>query len=126
MKLDYSPRIFYGKRLPDLKDCKRLGVQFFWRENIFVLLSTLEPDLIKVKNGSAGTEFEVSQGERVIFSLSYSNQSPAVLPELKQTAWKRMQDTLDYWRGWIQKCQYSGVYHQQVKRSALALKLLAH
>jgi len=126
MKLEYSPRIFYGKIVPTLRDCGRLGIQCFWRENIFVLLSTLEPDMIRIENISASTEFYASQGERVIFSLSYSNQSPAVLPELKETAWKRMQDTLDYWKDWIQKFQYTGVYHQQVKRSALTLKLLTH
>jgi GH15 family glucan-1,4-alpha-glucosidase len=93
-----------------------------------VLLTTLEPDQIKVDHGTgkAMAEFDVRQGERIIFSFSYSNQSPAVLPELKETAWTRMQQTIHYWRDWIGKIKYTGVYEDQVRRSALALKLLAH
>lgn len=127
MKLDYSPRIFYGKKIPELKDHKKLGIQFSWKENIFILLTTLETDLVKIVNkGSALAEFDIKEGEKVIFSLSYSNQSPAVLPELQETALKRMDATINYWKEWIGRCKYSGIYQEAVKRSALTLKLLAH
>jgi GH15 family glucan-1,4-alpha-glucosidase len=128
MKLDYCPRIFYGRDIPVLKDRRKLGIQFAWKENIFILLSTLDPDKIKIQNneGRAVAEFDVKQGQRIIFSFSYSNQSPAVVPELSETACTRIQSTIEYWRDWISKCRYSGVYREAVKRSALALKLLAH
>jgi GH15 family glucan-1,4-alpha-glucosidase len=128
MKLDYSPRVFYGRDIPVLTDRKKLGVHFGWKENICVLLTTLDPDKIKIEfnAGRAVAEFDVKQGERIIFSLSYSNQSPAVLPELKETAWTRMQQTIHYWRDWIGKINYAGVYEKEVRRSVLALKLLAH
>ncbi len=128
MKFEYSPRIFYGKHIPDLKDRKKLGIQFGWKENIFILLTTLGSDKIKIENkaGKAIAEFDVRQGDKVIFSLSYSSQSPAVLPEIKETAGTRIQNTINYWKGWSNKCKYSGVYQKEVKRSALTLKLLAH
>jgi GH15 family glucan-1,4-alpha-glucosidase len=126
IRVEYSPRIFYGRSVPVLNDLRKLGIHFSWRENIFVLQSTLESAHIKVENGRAIAAFDVHEGQRVIFSLSYSNQSPAVLPELRQTACMRLEDTLNYWRDWVKKCQYKGIYHQYVKRSALALKLLAH
>lgn len=128
MRLDYCPKIFYGKYDPGLKNYKKLGIQILWKENIFILLSTLNAEEIKVDNdGSrASAEFYVQPGEKVIFSLSYSSQSPAVLPELEQTAPKRLDNTINYWRDWIAKCKYTGVYHEYVKRSALTLKLLAH
>ena len=66
MRLEYSPRIFYGKMVPVLKHCGRLGIQCSWRENMFVLLSTLEPDMIRIRNSSASTEFHINQGERVV------------------------------------------------------------
>jgi GH15 family glucan-1,4-alpha-glucosidase len=128
MKLDYSPRVFYGRDIPALKDRKKLGVQFVWKENIFILLSTLDPDEIKIEyaEGRATAEFDVEQGQQIIFSFSYSNQSPAVLPELRETAWTRMQQTIHYWQSWISKINYTGTYQKEVRRSVLALKLLAH
>ena len=37
-----------------------------------------------------------------------------------------MEDTIEYWKKWIQKSTYSGLYVKEVKRSALALKLLTY
>jgi GH15 family glucan-1,4-alpha-glucosidase len=128
MAMEYSPRIYYGSEFPELKDNRKLGIQFSWKENIFILLSTLNQDQLKIeKVGSrVSAEFVVQPGEKIVFSLSYSSQSPAILPELKQTASHRMQTTISFWKDWIGKCQYSGVYQEEIKRSALALKLLAH
>jgi GH15 family glucan-1,4-alpha-glucosidase len=128
LRVEYSPRIFYGRDLPVLKNYEKLGIQFSWKENILTLLSTLDPSVFQIEpnHARAFAEFWLKAGQRVIFSLSYSNQSPAVLPELKITAVHRMQNTISFWRDWISKCQYTGVYQEQVKRSALTLKLLAH
>lgn len=128
MKLEYFPRIFYGERHCTLSDHKKLGIHFSWKENVFILVSTLDPEEFKVRNdkSEAASEFYVRAGERVIFSLSYSCQSPAVIPELKKTAELRIENTIKYWRNWISTCKYSGFYHEHVKRSALALKLLTH
>jgi GH15 family glucan-1,4-alpha-glucosidase len=128
MTLAYSPRIFYGKTVPELKDNKKLGIKFSWKEDTYIFISTLKEGQIKVDNllGSAIAEFNIQQGENAIFSLSYSNQSPAVIPELRTTGLQRMNDTIAYWKDWIAVCKYSGVYQEQVKRSALTLKLLAH
>lgn len=129
MQLQYVPKIFYGKDTPRLKDQKNLGIHFAWKENTFILLSTLDPAQIEVKNNGAGkvvAQFYVAPGQKVAFSLSYSSQSPAIIPELKMTAWKRMERTIRFWRDWITQCKYEGLYKEQVKRSALVLKLLAH
>jgi GH15 family glucan-1,4-alpha-glucosidase len=128
MKLDYSPRVFYGRDVPALKDRKKLGLHFGWKEHIFILLTTLDPDKIRIDHaeGRATAEFDIKQGLQIIFSLSYSDQSPAVLPELKETALTRMQQTIHYWQNWISKINYTGLYEKEVRRSVLALKLLAH
>lgn len=128
MRLEYCPAIHYGKKPPVLKHHKKLGIQFTWKENIIILLSTLDPEMLEMKYDGTRivAEFDVSEGAQVIFSLSCDNQSPAVIPELKHTAAHRMQQTIDYWRRWIHQCQYTGVYRDHVKRSALTLKLLAH
>jgi GH15 family glucan-1,4-alpha-glucosidase len=128
LRVEYVPRVFYGKKHPVLKDHKKLGIRFFWKENIFTLLTTLQPDEIWIENGGdrAVAEFSVRPGETIFFFLSYSGQSPVVLPELKETAWPRMQDTISFWKSWIRRCRYTGLFEEKVRRSALTLKLLAH
>lgn len=49
-----------------------------------------------------------------------------MLPELTTTGRERMERTTRYWKSWIRQCTYQGIYKEQVRRSALALKLLAH
>jgi GH15 family glucan-1,4-alpha-glucosidase len=128
VRLHYAPRTFYGKNTPHLEDRKKLGIHFSWKGHIYTLLSTLEPHQIRMPDGqhTAISDFLVKAGERVIFSLSYSSQNPAVLPELKTTGWKRMEHTIRFWKDWIGKCHYSGLYQEQVRRSALTLKLLTY
>jgi GH15 family glucan-1,4-alpha-glucosidase len=127
LELQYAPRTYYGKNAPHLEDRRKLGIHFSWKGQNFNLLSTLEEEEIRIKdNHTAIAEFSLKKGERLIFSLSYSNQSPAILPELATTGWKRMESTIRYWKSWIGNCRYKGRYQEHVRRSALLLKLLAH
>jgi GH15 family glucan-1,4-alpha-glucosidase len=128
LKAEYAPRIFYGKKIPVLQDRKKLGIHLCWKDHIFTLLSTSGPSTLQLDSSGdmASAEFSVKEGERVIFSLSYSNNAPAVLPEIEFTGWKRMEDTIHYWKTWTSKCKYSGLYEKEVRRSILTLKLLAH
>jgi GH15 family glucan-1,4-alpha-glucosidase len=126
MKMEFTPKIFYGRKDASITDNKKLGIKFSWKENSFILLTTLSKEQISVSKFKAEARFLLDKGDTVIFSLSCSQQSPAILPELKTTAWKRMEQTIDYWKKWISQCTYDGIYKEQVCRSALALKLLAH
>ncbi|MFD2515818.1 glycoside hydrolase family 15 protein [Pontibacter locisalis] len=128
MKMEYTPRPYYGKNTPKLNDLKKLGLSFSWKENTYVLISTLDPTQITLNKdkSKATAEFQVQPGEQVIFSFSNSSQNPAIIPELRLTTPKRLQGTVSFWHKWIASCHYSGVYKDQVKRSALVLKLLTH
>jgi GH15 family glucan-1,4-alpha-glucosidase len=128
MKMQYRPRTFYGSSRPVLKNYHKLGIRFFNDENIYTLLSS-GADEIHITgrdNADAELEFVIGANERVIFSLSHCSQNPIVLPELKLTGLKRMERTITFWKAWSQQCKYSGLYAQQVKRSALVLKLLTY
>lgn len=127
-KMAFVPRTFYGKGLPLLSDQKKLGMYFTWKGESYRLLSTLDPAQldISIDEAKAFAVFPVRPGEQVLFSLSHASQSPAIIPELKTTGWQRMATTIAFWKKWISHCCYSGLYQQQVRRSALALKLLAY
>lgn len=124
LKMEFAPRFFYGKVPADIRDNKKLGIKFTSKENTHILQSTL--DEIKISDNKATIEFQLTQDDTVIFSLGSSSQSPAILPELKTTGLKRMEQTIQFWKTWMEQCNYDGLYREQVRRSALALKLLAH
>jgi GH15 family glucan-1,4-alpha-glucosidase len=129
MRMEYSPRFYYGKVTPTLQNRERFGIHYCSHDHIFTLISSLEPDHIHLSGDhreTAISEFSVSTNQSIIFSLSYSNQAPAVLPEVKTTGMSRMATTIHYWKEWINKCKYSGLYKDEVRRSALTLKLLTH
>ena len=112
MKLVFTPRKYYGKFDTVLENHGPLGIRFFWKEDIYTFLSTLESRfiLISESKGTATAEFMLRFDQRQIFSLSYSSQSPAVLPELKLSGLNRMENTIEFWKKWIQKSTYSGLY----------------
>jgi GH15 family glucan-1,4-alpha-glucosidase len=123
-RMEFSPTVFYARYTPQLKNHQKLGIKFSFKENSYVLLSTLEE--IKIIDNKAICEFDLREGEGAIFSFSCSSQSPAILPELAITGWQRIERTKEYWKNWMAKCTYKGLYQEQVKRSVLILKLLAH
>lgn len=123
-RMEFAPTIFYGRFAPSLADHKKLGIHFSHKENTYVLCSTMGE--INVSDGKAFAEFELVEGEGVIFSFSCSSQSPAIFPELHITGWQRMEQTIAFWKTWIARCNYDGLYKEWVRRSALTLKLLAH
>ena len=126
LKMQFEPTLFYGEKKAALVDQQKSGIKFYWKENSFVLRTTLPETLIDAGKNAARARFTLREGDIVIFSFSCSRQSPAILPELEITAHKRMEQTIRYWKDWTAQCTYSGLYKKQVRRSALVLKLLAH
>jgi GH15 family glucan-1,4-alpha-glucosidase len=126
LKWEYAPRIYYGKYSAQLKNFKKLGVQFSYKENTFILQNTLDENELHCDKERAKGEFLLHEGESVIFSLGSSSQCPAIIPEIKITGRERIEQTINYWKNWIGKCKYEGLFQELVFRSALTLKLLAH
>src|SRR5699024_9357417 len=128
LRMHFEPRLFYGKKPAKLKILKNSGFQFTWKEHVFVFQMTLPEKVIEVhENKSAITAtFSLEEGEQVLFSLSYSSQNPAIIPELSETGEERMNETIYFWKKMMENFSYSGFAEEKVRRSLLALKLLAH
>ncbi len=128
MTLWFEPKIFYGSKPVRLEDREKLGIQFFYKEGTFILQTTLAPEHMRIseQKDHVTASFTVEAGTRITFSLSMSSQSPAIIPELKETGGLRLEKTKEYWQNWIGKSSYTGIYMDEVRRSALALKLLSH
>jgi GH15 family glucan-1,4-alpha-glucosidase len=70
------------------------------------------------------TDFTVSAGERMAFTLSWepSHKEPPPLPEPEQS----LAATDDFWREWVAVCTYHGPYREAVIRSLITLKALTY
>lgn len=128
LNLHFEPRIFYGKNPARIRVLKNTGFQFSYKEHVFVFQLSLPADRIKINedNSCIRASFSIAKGEEVLFSLSYSSQDPAIIPELTRTGKSRMKESIRYWKDMMQSFSYSGFAEKKVRRSLLALKLLAH
>lgn len=74
--------------------------------------------------GDLRSEFTVSEGEDVAFTLSYEDgyDVPPPLPD----AAGLMKGTADFWRGWIDQSTYVGPHQDAVERCLITLKALTY
>jgi len=75
-------------------------------------------------DGAATATIELAAGEKAAFVLEEVGPglaSPSAAPDYVARAFK---DTVNFWRSWIGRSQYTGRWREMVNRSALVLKLL--
>src|SRR6266536_2968990 len=122
--IDFDPRPDYGRTIPMIKNAGNLG----WHINIGTSLLSLRSDIQLAPNSNGGLSAKVTlkAGEPVAFSLTFSEEGPAVLPPLGDLVVQKLNLTIDWWREWASESNYRGPYEREVVRSALVLKLLSY
>jgi GH15 family glucan-1,4-alpha-glucosidase len=122
MRVDYQPRPDYGRQAPDLRSRSVFEVTASRGRDAAHLRSDVP---LEVAPERAWARFDAVAGERVRFSLAYSEGEPGVIlsDRYVDSTYER---TLAFWRGWSAGCTYDGPYRENVVRSALALKLLSY
>jgi GH15 family glucan-1,4-alpha-glucosidase len=122
--IDFDPRPDYGRTTPMIKNAGNLG----WRINIGTSLLSLRSDIQLAPNSNGGLSAKVTlkAGKPVAFSLTFSEEAPAVLPPLGDLVVQKLNLTIDWWREWASESNYRGPYEREVVRSALVLKLLSY
>ena len=123
MRLEFRPRPNYGRDNSRLTLRKRNEAACRTRREL-ILLGGDAP--LAIENGTATSEFTVRSGEKQFFSLTYSNESPAVRPLTGEPAEEKIALSLDYWRSWAETLRYQGPHRDAVERSAFALKLMLY
>lgn len=128
MKVDFNPAPGYGRDLFKLKAMGKMGLKLTLGNEIFYFQSSqiLNTSHISQDGKSASVTLNCVSHNKLFFSLVYSSIAPAIMVSLGDCAERRLQRTIQYWQNWIAKCQYKGPYEKQIKRSALALKLLVY
>ena len=127
IEVDFVPRAFYGCRPVRIRDAGFHGLRMDLGRGAYWLRSNIPLPLGQDQdNASFKTRIKLKRGDTYQFSLSYSEDSPTVLPALGLRATEAITRSIAWWRGWAAKSKYEGPYRDAVIRSALALKLLAY
>ncbi len=122
MRLSYVPRPDYGVGGVNLVSHSPHEVTASRGRHVMHLRSDVPLDATRY---DARARFDAVPGTRLRLSLAYSFAEPAVI--ISDGYVDEVYDqTLDFWRGWSAQCKYDGPYHNEVHRSALALKLHAY
>jgi GH15 family glucan-1,4-alpha-glucosidase len=124
----FAPRPNFAKHIPHLERCGNIGVACRCDEQLLLFQTLLPLSVIRITNtestAEAVVEFGLEAGEKTQFSVTYAEDAPAVIPPLGDPAITRFNATREYWKNWISQCTYRGEHSEDVRRSALALKLL--
>jgi GH15 family glucan-1,4-alpha-glucosidase len=86
-------------------------------------LSTWNAGTIAARGEAVATEFTVADGDRALLTMSTAYAEPLVLPARVDVE-SRLEETTRFWSSWTAKTEYDGPWRDQVRRSALALKLM--
>nr|WP_308469065.1 glycoside hydrolase family 15 protein [Anaeromyxobacter diazotrophicus] len=106
------------------RDAGALGLRLSSAAELFALRG--EPRLPLAPGGGVRTRLRLRAGETARFSFTHATESPAVLPPLGAAAEERLARTARAWARWSARTRYCGPFQEEVRRSALTLKLLAH
>ena len=117
----FDPRPCFGERPPRMQDAGALGLRIEVGHGLLVLRTDMP-------RGTGGdprrTRARIRAGERWQFSLTFSDDWPAVLPPLGTRADDVVESSIAWWRTWSSHIRYDGPARGAVVRSALALRLL--
>jgi GH15 family glucan-1,4-alpha-glucosidase len=123
VRVEFCPRADYGSKLVRIRQLGALGLRMDVGRGAYWLGSTVPTE---IHAGRATASLVLKHDEVAQFSLSYAEESPAVLPALGATAQDAIERSVAWWQQWASHSQYRGPYEEAVKRSVLALKLLEY
>ena len=119
----FCPRPYYGTKDVQIHNLGVQGLRIDVGRGAYFLRSSVP---LRVHGNAARAEISIRAGDVLHFSLSYSEESPAVLPALGESARASIERSVEWWQEWAAQAKYQGPYRDAVVRSALALKLLAY
>jgi GH15 family glucan-1,4-alpha-glucosidase len=121
---DFDPRPDYGRAVPQIENAGKLGWRVITGNNLLSLRSSIA--LASNPNGGLSAAVSLKAADEVAFSLTFSEEAPAVLPPLGDLVTEKLNLTLAWWQRWVARSNYDGPYRRHVMRSALVLALLSY
>lgn len=125
IEVDFRPRAEYGLKAVRIRDLGACGLRMDVGRGAYWLRSNGPLDICG-DGSTAEVRLKLKSGDALQFSLSYSEESPSVLPALGEPVRATIDRSVQWWQQWAAKSTYQGPYRDAVTRSALVLKLLAY
>jgi len=123
IEISFQPRPEYGANAAAIRDIGQLGLRMDVGRGACWLRSSVP---LAIDERGAHARVALKRGDRLQFSLSYAEESPAVLPALGRRVEDAIRRSVEWWEKWAARSKYDGPYKDAVTRSALILKLLAY
>ncbi len=121
LRSELAPRFDYGRS----KHHTRRHEQQIVLADGELKLTLLAGVQLETDRGEVTAAFELCTGEEVAFVLHVDGVENRG-DHHTENAKALFQDTVRYWRGWLDKSTYEGRWREMVHRSALTLKLLTY
>jgi len=122
-EIEFRPRVDYGRSGVRVCEKGELGLRFVVGKGAYWLRSSTP---LTVEGSGVRGRVALRANETLRFSLSYSEEAPAVLTPLDASLDARIEHAIAAWQQWGRRANYDGAYRDSVMRSALALKLLTY
>ncbi|MCL4434222.1 MAG: glycoside hydrolase family 15 protein [Actinobacteria bacterium] len=120
MRMDLTIRFGYGSTIPWVHRSDGLLVAVAGPDT----LALWTPVETRGIDRSTVAEFSISQGQRVPFTLSWSQSHQN--PPRPIDAWYSIEDTRTCWEEWVSHCTFDGEWGEAVVRSLITLKALTY
>jgi GH15 family glucan-1,4-alpha-glucosidase len=122
MQWRLRPRFGYGQHAPDPV---RFGDQFVYRHNGLQLgVKSWDAGDPQVRGGILNASFEIGAGQQSTLAMLASDDVALPSPE-RHAVERRLEATVELWKDWVGRCGYDGPWQAAVRRSLLAIRLLA-
>jgi GH15 family glucan-1,4-alpha-glucosidase len=118
MRMDLALRFDYGRTVPWVTRVSG-GVRAIAGPNLAVLHASVP---VHGEDLKTVAEFEVSEGERVWFTLTYGKSHRSDPDPID--AGQALEDAEKFWNAWAGQLQYEGKYRDIVERSLITLKAM--
>jgi GH15 family glucan-1,4-alpha-glucosidase len=122
LRVEVDPRFDYGGLEHEAQLAENGAI--FRSSAGSLALSTQAP--LEIRDGRAFAEVTVEPDARLTFVLENGNGDLRPRRYGEDEARGLFVDAVDFWRGWLRQCRYTGRWRETVYRSALTLKLLTY
>lgn len=125
VELEWSvePRFDWGREAPKIE--MRQGTPLASGGDLQLGVHAWDVGDAHIEDAAVGATFTVRGGERALIALCATQDEPIPMPSREQVE-RRLDDTVDVWRRWLDDWEWDGPWEEHVARSALALKLLTY
>jgi alpha,alpha-trehalase len=125
MEVSFRPTFNFARAETLLEPCDGGAIARAGRD---CLTLTCPASLVADDTGALVGSFTVGEGQRAWVALNYLGDAGGgedIRPPRAESE-EELERTLRYWKDWWHSCRYEGPYSEQVRRSALTLKLLTY